>query len=65
MDTQLRAIGGLIAVEKDPALLLAPAILNDSAPIAEYTILNGTLLYLSGIMTIEKGNECLLSKWPK
>ena len=61
----IRAINGLIAVENDSVLLLAIAILNDSARMAEYTILNSTLLDLSGILTMEKGNEPLLSKRPK
>ena len=61
----IRAISGLIAVENDSGLLLALAILNDSAPMAEETILDGTLLDFSGILTIEKGNESLLSKRPK
>ena len=58
-------ISGLIAVENDSGLLLALAILNDSAPMAQETILDGTLLDLSVILTIEKGNESLLSKRPK
>ena len=40
MDTPcllIRAISGLIAVGNDSGLLLAPAILNDSAPVAEQT----------------------------
>ena len=43
MDTPyliIRAISGLIAVGNDSELLLALAILNDSAPIAEQTILD-------------------------
>ena len=59
------AISGLIVLENDSGLLLALAILNDSVPMAEKTILDGTLLDLSGILTIEKGNESLLSKRPK
>ena len=38
MDTPcllMQEIGGLIAVENDSGLLLALAILNDSAPLAE------------------------------
>ena len=68
MDTTcllLRTKSGLIGVENDSGLLLALAILNDSAPMAEKTILHGTLLDLSGILTIEKRNESLLSKRPK
>ena len=68
MDTPcllIREIRGLIAVENVSWLLLALAILNDSAPMAEKTILHGTLLDLSGILTIEKRNESLLSKRPK
>ena len=57
----IREISGLITVENDLVLLLALAILNDSAPMADKTILDGTLLDLSGILTIEKGNESLLS----
>ena len=54
-----RTISGLIAVENDSGLLLAPAMLHDSAPMAEKTVLAGTFLDLSGILTIEKGNESL------
>ena len=52
-------------MENDSGLLVALAILNDSAPMAEWTILDGTLLDLSGILIIEKGNESLLSKISK
>ena len=68
MDTRClltEAVSGLIAVENDSGLFLALAILNDSAPKAEYAILDGTLIDLSGVLTIEKGNESLLSKRPK
>ena len=60
MDTPcllIRARSGLIAVENDSRLLLALAIFNDSAPMAEQTIVDGTLRDLSDILTIEKGNE--------
>ena len=68
MDTPcllIRAMSGLIAVENDSGLLLALVILSDSTPIVEQTILDDSLLDLSGIVTIEKGNESLLSKRPK
>ena len=68
MDTPcllIREISRLIVVENDSGLLLTLAILNDSAPLAEETILDGILLDLSGILTIVKGNESLLSKRPK
>ena len=52
-------------MENDSGLLLALANLNDSAPMVEYTILDGILHDSSGILTIEKGNEFLLSKRPK
>ena len=61
----LREISGLIAVENDSGLLLALTILDDSTPMAEQTILDGTLFYLTGILTIEKGYKSLLSKRPK
>ena len=48
-------MSGLIAVENDSVLLLVLAILNDSAPISEQTILDSALLDLSSILTIEKG----------
>ena len=51
----IRAICALNAVENDSVLLLALAILEDSATIAEQTVLDGTLLDLSDILTIEKG----------
>ena len=35
-------------------MLLVLAILNDSAPMAEQTVLDDTLLDLSGILTIKK-----------
>ena len=44
-------------MENDAGLLLALAILIDSAPMAEKTILDGTLLDLSGVLAIEKGKE--------
>ena len=56
MDTPsllMQAISGFIAVENDSGLLLALAILNDSAPMAEYTLLNGTSFDLPGILTIK------------
>ena len=56
------AISGLIAVENDSGFLLALAILNDSAPMSEKTILDGTLLDLSDILAIEKGDESFLPK---
>ena len=62
MDTPcllMRAISGFIAVKNDSGLLLALAILDDSAPMAEYTLLDGTLFDLPGILTIKKGNESL------
>ena len=61
MDTPcllMRAISGFIAVKNDSGLLLALAILDDSAPMAEYTLLDGTLFDLPGILT-KKGNESL------
>ena len=61
----IRAIKRLIAVENDSGLLLALAIFNDSAPMEEQTILDGTLLDLCGFLTIKKGNDSLLSKRPK
>ena len=61
----LREISGLIAVENDSGLLLALTILDDSTPMAEQTILDGTLFDLTGILTIEKGYKSLLSKRPK
>ena len=67
MDTPcllIRTKSDLLAAENDSGLLLALASLNDSAPMAEYAILDGTLLDLSGILTIGKGNESLLSKRP-
>ena len=51
---------GLIAVENDSGLLLALVILDDSAPTAEETVLHGTLLDFSAILTIEKGNRSIL-----
>ena len=45
-------------------ILLALAILNNSAPMKEEVVLDGTLIDLSGILTIQKGNESLLSKRP-
>ena len=58
----IRVKSNLTAVENDYGLLLAPAIFNDLAPMAEQTILDGTLLDSYGIPTTEKGNESLLSK---
>ena len=40
----IRAISGLIAVENNSGLLLALAVLNDSAPMTEWTELDGILL---------------------
>ena len=57
MDTPcllIRVISGLISVENDSGLLFALAILNGPVTIAEYTILGGTLLDLSDILTIGK-----------
>ena len=39
-------------------------ILKDSAPITKWTMWNGALLDLSGIITIVKGNESLSSNRP-
>ena len=58
----MREISGLIAVKNESGLLLALVILNDSAPIAEKTMLDCTQLDLSGILATEKGNESLLTK---
>ena len=58
------AKSGLIVVENESKLLLAIAVIHDSAPIAEKTLLDGILLEVSGIWTIEKGNESLLSHRP-
>ena len=68
MDTPcllIQATSGLTAVENDQGFLIAPAILNDLAPMAEQTILDGVLLDLSGIQAIEKGKESLVLKRPK
>ena len=46
-------ISGLIAVENDLGLLLALEILNDSVAMAEQTILDSTLLEMSGILKKE------------
>ena len=65
MDTHcllIRAINGLIAVKNDSGLLLALAVLNDLAKMAEKAILEGILLDLSGILTIEKGNQSLCQR---
>ena len=65
MDTPcllIRAISGSIAVENDSGLLLALAILNGSVPMAEKTKLDGTLIDLSCILTIENETEMELSK---
>ena len=62
MDTScllMRAISGFIAVKNDSGLLLALEVLDDSALIAEYTLLDRTLFDLPGILTIKKGNESL------
>ena len=61
----MQARSGLISVENDLGLLLALTTLKDSAPMTKQTVLDGTLLDLSGILTIKKGNESLLSKRPK
>ena len=54
-----------LILEDKWGLLLGLAILKDLAPIAELTLLNGTLLDLSDILTIEKQqNEYLLLKRP-
>ena len=59
------AVSGLIAMENGSGLLLPLAILNNSAPMREQTILDGVFIDLPGILAIEKGNESLLSKRPK
>ena len=41
-------------MENESGLQLALAIFNDSAPIAENTMLDVALIDLSGILTIEK-----------
>lgn len=45
-----------LILEDKWGLLLGLAILKDLAPIAELTLLNGTLLDLSDILAIEKQN---------
>ena len=52
-------------MENDSGLLLVLAIPKDSAAMTGSTIADGTLLDLSGILTIEKGNVSVLSKRPK
>ena len=58
-------MSGLTAVENDSGFSFPLAILNDSAPMAEQPVLDGTSLDLSGILTIEKGNQSFSSKRPK
>ena len=53
---------GLIAVDNELGLLLSLAILKDSVRIIEEIVLDGILLDMWGILTIEKGNKSLLSK---
>ena len=55
----MRAISGFIAMKNDSGLLLALAVLDDTALMAEYTLLDGTLFDLPRILTIKKGNESL------
>ena len=51
-------------MKNESGLLLAPTILNDSAPTTEKTMIDYTLLELPGILTIEKGNEPVIPKRP-
>ena len=53
---------GLSAVDNELGLLLSLAILKDSVRIIEEIVLDGILLDMWGILTIEKGNKSLLSK---
>lgn len=53
---------GSIAVENQKGLSFAPSILKHFASIAELIFLDGSLFDLSGIFTIENGNESLLTK---
>ena len=53
---------GSIAVENQKGLSFAPSILKHFASIAEWIFLDGSLFDLSGIFTIENGNESLLTK---
>ena len=57
MDTPywlMQAISGLISLKSDSGLLVGPVILNNPKPTTKKTILDGTLLDLSGILTTEK-----------
>ena len=56
------AVSGLITVKNESGLLLSQSILNYSARIAEKIILDCLSLDLTGILTIENGNQPLLSK---
>ena len=56
------AISGLITVKNESGLLLSQSVLNYSARIAEKIILDCLSLDLTGILTIENGNQPLLSK---
>ena len=47
-------------MENDSGLLLTLAILNVSVQMVEKTIQDSILFNLSGIMVIEKRNQCLL-----
>ena len=40
-------------------MVVTLAILNDSAPVTEKTVLDGILLDFPGILTVEKGNLSL------
>ena len=51
-------------MKNESGLLLAPTVLNNSAPTAEKTMVDYTLLDLPGILTIEKGNESIIPKRP-
>ena len=49
-------------MKNESGLLLAPSIINNSAPIAEETLLYCTFFDLSGILTIETENGSLIPK---
>ena len=51
-------------MKNESGLLLAPTVRNDSAPTAEKTMIDYTLLDLPVILTIEKGNESIIPKRP-
>ena len=51
-------------MENKSGLLLSQETFNDAPPIAEKTMLDGTLLDLTGILIIARANESLLSKRP-